>query len=102
MISNHLYKYDAINFSFILQNGWLLLLILCKYIIVYTSNHTNDHNIAICMMCTPKGMGYEGVKNKKNSCIKVFFVVYMLEYFYLENEIQKWNLKLKFPWIVFN
>jgi hypothetical protein len=41
------------------------------------------------MMCTPKGMGYEGVKNKINSCIKVFFVVYMLEYFYLENEIQK-------------
>jgi hypothetical protein len=74
MISNHFCKYDAINCSFILQNGWFLLLILCRYVIIYTSNHTNDHNIAICMMCTPKGMGYEGVKNQKIHVLRCFLL----------------------------
>lgn len=74
MIFNHLCKYDAINCSFIFQNGWFLLLILCKYIIVYTSNHTNDHNIAICMMWTPKGMGYECVQKNKIHVLRCFLL----------------------------
>jgi hypothetical protein len=94
MIFNHLCEYDAINCSFILQNGWHIFL----------SANTLSYIQVIKQMtitlqfiwCGHLKVWAMKVYKKPNSCIKVFFVVHMLEYFYLKFFIWKINLKTKF------